>query len=161
MSLRRLPEMWQILIDKAEIEAHHKIKMLPNGQRVVAYGVMHRCFADVSGLGLAEQARRLMHPDIQIHPRERMSLRSIWQGKMRRLEAHGKVFKLAPAFKINALRMLMTGKATEYFALWEADRETSDAAKSYGELLSKVKDHSRRRKLDSSAKEGCNMETIP
>ena len=72
---------------------------------------------------------------------------------MRRLEAHGDEFKLAPVFKINALRMLMAGKAKEYFDLWEADRDTTDLAKSYEELLTKVKDYSRRRKLDSSAKE--------
>ncbi len=36
-----------------------------------------------------------------------------WQDKMRRLEAHGNEFKLAPVFKINALRMLMIGKAKE------------------------------------------------
>ncbi len=49
----------------------------------------------------------------------------------------------------------MTGKAKEYFDLWEADRDTTatDAAKSYEEFLAKVKDYSRRRKLDSSVKE--------
>ena len=47
----------------------------------------------------------------------------------------------------------MTGKATAYFDLWEADRDNTDPAKSYEELLTKVKDNSRRRKLDSSAKE--------
>ncbi len=44
----------------------------------------------------------------------------MWQDKMRRLESHGKEFKLAPVFKINALRMLMASKAKEYFDLWEA-----------------------------------------
>ena len=58
-----------------------------------------------------------------------------------------------PVFKINALRMLMAGKAKEYFDLWEADRDTTDPGKSYGELLTEVTDYSRRRKLDSSAKE--------
>ncbi len=35
----------------------------------------------------------------------------MWQDKMRRLEAHGEEFKLAPVFKINALRTLMIGKS--------------------------------------------------
>ena len=38
----------------------------------------------------------------------------MWEDKMRRLEAHGEEFKLAPVFKISALRLLMTGKAKEY-----------------------------------------------
>ncbi len=57
---------------------------------------------------------------------------------------------MAPVFKINAMRMLMTGKAKQYFDLWEGDRDTTDAAKSYVELLSKVKDDARRRKLDNA-----------
>ncbi len=77
----------------------------------------------------------------------------MWQDKMRRLEAHGEVFKLAPVFKINALRSLMIGKSKEYFALWEADKDHSDPSKSYEELSAKLKDYSRRKTLDNSAKE--------
>ena len=77
----------------------------------------------------------------------------MWQDKMRRSEAHGDEFKLALVFKINTLTMLVAGEAKEYFDLWEADRDSTDQVKSYEELLTKVKDYSRRRKLDSSAKE--------
>ncbi len=41
----------------------------------------------------------------------------MWPDKMRRLKAHGDEHKLAPVFKINGLRMLMAGKAMEYFDL--------------------------------------------
>ncbi len=58
---------------------------------------------------------------------------------MRRLEAHGDEYKLVPVFKINSLRMLMTGKAREYIDLWDGDRDNTDAAKSYEEVLSRVK----------------------
>ncbi len=37
----------------------------------------------------------------------------MWQDEMGRLEAQGDEFKLAPVFKINALRMLVAGKAKE------------------------------------------------
>ena len=57
---------------------------------------------------------------------------------------------MGPVFKINALRMLMTGKAKEYFDLWEADQDPTNAAKTYVELLNKVKDYARRRKLDTT-----------
>ncbi len=63
----------------------------------------------------------------------------MWQDKMRRLEAHGDEHKPAPVFKINARRMLMIGKAEEYFDPWEGDRDSTDAAKSYEELLNKVR----------------------
>ncbi len=62
---------------------------------------------------------------------------------MRRLEAHGEEFKLAPLYKINALRMLITGRAQEYFDFWEADHDPTNAAKTYEELLNKGKDFAR------------------
>ena len=65
----------------------------------------------------------------------------MWQNKMRRLEAHGDEFKLAPVFKINALRTLMIGKSKDYFDLWEADKDHTDPSRSYEELLAKVKDY--------------------
>ncbi len=69
------------------------------------------------------------------------------------MEAHADEFKLAPIFKISTLRMFMAGQARGYFDLWDADLDTTDLAKSYEELLTKVKDYSRKRKLDSTAKE--------
>ena len=44
-----------------------------------------------------------------------------WLDRMRRLELHGSDYRLPPLFKINALRMLMTGKAKEYFDMWESE----------------------------------------
>ncbi len=45
----------------------------------------------------------------------------MWQNKMRRQEVCGEECKLTPIFKISSLRMLMAGKAKEYFDVWEAD----------------------------------------
>ncbi len=55
----------------------------------------------------------------------------MWQDRMRRLEAHGDEFKVPPACKVHAFRMLMAAKAREYFDLQEADRDNADPAKSY------------------------------
>ncbi len=85
----------------------------------------------------------------------------MWQNKMKRLETDGDDFKPAPVCKISAFRLLMTGRAKEYFDLWEADRGTTDPGKSYEELLAKVKDYSRRRELGSSGKEKRITEEIP
>ncbi len=45
------------------------------------------------------------------------------------------------------------GKSKECLDLREADRDHTDPSKSYEELLTKVEDYSRSRKLDSSAKQ--------
>ena len=89
---------------------------------------------------LAEQARMLMHPAPPKKEEDLAEHVEMWQDKMRRLEAHGDGFKMAPVIKINALRTLMIGKVKEYFDLWEADKDHIDPGKSYEELLSKVKD---------------------
>ncbi len=128
------------MIDKADAEAYDKVEMVPTRQGVVAYGALHRWFTDVSGLGLAEQARMLMHPAPLKREDELAEHVEMWQDGMRRLEAHGDEFKLATVFKIDALRMLMAGKAKQYFDLWEADRDTTNPTKSHEELLTKVKD---------------------
>ena len=92
-----------------------------------------------------------MHPEPPKKEDELAEHVEMWLDKMRRLEAHGDECKLAAVFKINALRMLTTGKAREYFDLWEGDRG-QDAAVAYEELLGKIKDYSRRIKLDHSVK---------
>jgi hypothetical protein len=95
----------------------------------------------------------LMHPAPPKREEELAEPVEMWRSKMRRLEAHGDELKLAPVFKNSALRMPMADNAKEDSDLWEADRDTTDQAKSYEEFLAKGKDYSRRRKLDSSAKE--------
>ncbi len=95
----------------------------------------------MSGLGLAEQARMLMHPAPPKREVELAEHVEMWQDKVRRLEAHETEFKLAHVFKINALRTLMIGKSKKYFDLWEADKDRTDASKTYEELLVKVKEY--------------------
>ncbi len=55
-------DFWNVLLDKAENKAYDKIKMVHKGDGVTAYGVLRRWFADLSGLGLAEQAKMVMLP---------------------------------------------------------------------------------------------------
>jgi hypothetical protein len=105
------------------------------------------------GWGLVEQARRLTHPDPPKREDELAEHVEMRQDKLRRLEAHEDECNLAPVFKINALRMLMTGKAKEYFDVWEADRDHTDPAKSYEKVLNKVKDCTREKKLDQHGPE--------
>ncbi len=131
-------------MDRAESEAYDKIKKKHKGDGVAAYGCLYRWFTDVSGLDLAEQARMPMHPSPPKHMEEFAVYVQMWQDKMRRLGAHVEEFKLAPLFKINVLRMLVTGKAGEYFDLWEEDHDPTNAKKTYEELFNKVKDYARR-----------------
>ncbi len=89
----------------------------------------NRWFTEVLGLGLAEQARLLMHPSPPKWEEQLADHVEMWQDIMRRLEAHGEDFKLGPLCQMNALMMLMTGKAKEYFGFWETDRDPTHAVK--------------------------------
>ncbi len=53
----------EALTNEAEAEVYDKMEMIPPGEGVRACGVFYRLFTDASGLGLAEQAGRLRHPD--------------------------------------------------------------------------------------------------
>ncbi len=65
----------------------------------------------------------LMHPSPPKKEEEMAEYVEMWHDKMKRLETHGERFKLAPLFKISALRMLMVGKAKEYLDLWDTDHD--------------------------------------
>ncbi len=59
------------------------------------------------------------------------------------------------------MRMLMTGKAKEYFDLWEADHDPMYAKKTYEELLNKVKDYARDASWIQKPRRGCKREEAP
>ena len=55
----------------------------------------------------------------------------------------------------------MTGKAKEYFDLWEADRGNMDQAKSYEELLTKSRTTQEGESWIVQRKRRCNTEVNP
>ncbi len=89
-------DAWNILLDEAENEAYDKIKMVHKGKGITAYGILFPWFTDVSGLGVAEQARMIMYPSPSKREEDLAEHVEMWQDTIRRLEAHGEVFRLAP-----------------------------------------------------------------
>ncbi len=83
-----------------------------------------------------------MHPAPPKREEDLAEHMEMWQDNVRRLGSHGAEFKFAPVFKIK-----------KYFDLWEANKDHTDPNRSYEELLAKVEDHSRKKKLGSSAQE--------
>ena len=60
------------------------------------YGKTYQWFTEISGLGLAEQARRLMHPDPpkKEEEEELAEYVDLWCERVLRLEAHGDKYVL-------------------------------------------------------------------
>ncbi len=78
----RFGDAWDTLIDRAEMEAYDKMTMVPKTQGVVAYGVLYGWFTDLSGAGLAEPARMLVHPASPEREEELAEHVEMWQDKM-------------------------------------------------------------------------------
>ena len=154
-------DLYSILIDKAEDEAYDKIKNIDTNEGLRAYMVLYRWFTDVSGMGLAEQARRLMHPE---PPKDEGGLAEsieAWYDKMARLEMHGNDFKMPPVYKMNALKALMVGRSKDFFEIWETEGNATYDEDFFKEVLAKAKDYARRKKLDSAVKQNVQKGSDP
>ena len=74
----------------------------------------------------------------------------MWTEWTRKLESHGNKFGLEPLYKVIALKKLTVGRAKEHFDIWEAEhKHESDCG--FIKCLDKVREYSRKAKLDSTA----------
>ena len=72
----------------------------------------------------------------------------LWEEMMNRLARHGEEYQLSEAFKKVALEKILVGKLRDNFELWQADKLP------FEELLKKVKEHARAKKLGTDADQG-------
>ena len=112
------------------------------------YAEVHKWFTDTSGLGLTEQAALLMNPKAAGREEEIAEVIETWEEKVNRLARHGDAYRLPEAFKKVALKAMLVGKIKDNYELWEADKL------SFEELLKKVKEQARRKKLDRDVQKG-------
>ena len=73
--------------------------------------------------------------------------------------AHGPQFGLAPLYKVIALKKLMVGRAKEHFDLWEAEHKQEPDC-GFARILDKVRDFSRKARLESSATDKKNDDDV-
>ena len=112
-------ELCTVLLEKSEGEAFDKLRPVPEREGVLGYGKLYQWFTEVSGLGLAEQTRKLIHPDPPKREEGLSEYIENWCERIRRLEAHGESYKLAPIFKITAPKQMLVGKAKGHFEIWQ------------------------------------------
>ena len=112
------------------------------------YAEVYKWFTETSGLGLAEQTARLMDPKPAAKEEDVAEAIELWEERCNRLARHGPDYEMANIFKKVALKKILVGKARENYELWEAERLSFD------ELLKKVKEHARAKKLDKDAAKG-------
>ncbi|MDA8584061.1 hypothetical protein N9L68_07490 [bacterium] len=112
---------------------------------VQMYADAYRWFTETSGLGLAEQAARLMDPKQASSEAGIAEAIESWQEKSDRLARHGEAHKPPEAYKDVAPKKTLVGKTREDFDFWESDKY------SYDDIARKVKERARSKKLDKGA----------
>ena len=112
------------------------------------YVEVYKWFTDTSGLGLAEQMGLLMNSKAAIKEEDIAEVIETWEERVNRLAGHGVAYRLPGEFKKVALKAMLVGKIKDNYELWEADRL------SFEELLKKVKEQARAKKLDRDVQRG-------
>ena len=102
--------LYYVLVEKTEGEAALRVNSGEPGEGMQAYMRVYLWFAGTTGLALTEKTRILMHPTAVKHEHEIADALERWSEQERILRAHGDEYKLSAAFKVTALRVLMTCK---------------------------------------------------
>ena len=117
------------------------------------YAEVYKWFTETSGLGLSEQAAKLMHPKQAAKEEDIAEAIELWEEKVNRLARHGEEFQLNEAFKKVALKKILMGKVRDNFDLWQAEKM------SFEELLRKVKEQARpvRNRVSRAVEMACRV----
>ena len=107
--LKRISEdIYYVLVEKTEGDAGLRVNSGETGEGLNAYMRLYLWFAGTTGLALTEKTRELMAPNPVKHEYEIADALEKWSEQERTLRAHGDEYKLSAAFKVTALRMLMS-----------------------------------------------------
>ena len=112
------------------------------------YVEVYRWLTETSGLGLAEQTAQLMNPKAASKEEDIAECLEAWDQICNRLARYGDEYVLAGISKKGSLQHILVGQAKVNFELWEADKM------SFEELLKRVKDQARSKKLERDVQRG-------
>ena len=107
-------ELYYVLVEKTEGDAGLRVNSGETGDGLQAYMRLYLWFAGTTGLALTEKTRELMHPNPVKHDYEIADALKRWSERERTLRAHGDEYKLNAAFKVTALRVLMSCRREQF-----------------------------------------------
>ena len=139
------------MVEKTEGDAALRVNSGNPGEGLQAYMRVYLWFAGTTGLALTEKTRMLMHPTPPKYDHEIADALEKWLEQERTLKAHGKDYELNVAFKITALKILMSCKR-EHFENMERECKTrhGDAISEtmFDDLLSRFREYAQQRRLE-------------
>ena len=98
--------LYYVLVEKSEGEAAVRVNSGELGQGLAAYQKIYLWFAGTTGLALSQRMTNLMNPPK--HEHEIAEAIEKWSESERILRAHGDSYQLKAAFRITALRAIMS-----------------------------------------------------
>ena len=113
-----------ILMDIAKVGSDilHRIMNVKKHGGIRMYAEVYKWFKETSGLGLTEQASSLMNPKPAAKEENIAEAIEVWEEKCNRLARHGKMYDLAEASRVEALKKRVIGKTKKYCELWQAEK---------------------------------------
>ena len=147
--------LFYVLVEKTDGDAALRVNSGEPGEGLEAYMRVYLWFAGTTGLALTEKTRILMHPTPVKHEHEIADALEKWSEQERTLRAHGDDYKLNAAFKVTALKVLMSCKR-EQFEFFEREARTKHGEKlsdeMFDDLLARVKEYAQQRRLEEIMK---------
>ena len=147
--------LFYVLVEKTDGDAALRVNSGEPGEGLEAYMRVYLWFAGTTGLALTENTRMLMHPTPVKHEYEIADALEKWSEQERTLRAHGDDYKLNAAFKVTALKVLMSCKR-EQFEFFEREARTKHGEKlgdeMFDDLLARVKEYAQQRRLEEIMK---------
>ena len=155
LGTRSSESLFYVLVEKTDGDAALRVNSGEPGEGLEAYMRVYLWFAGTTGLALTEKTRILMHPTPVKHEYEIADALEKWAEQERTLRAHGDDYKLNAAFKVTALRVLMSCKR-EQFEFFEREARTKHGEKlcdeMFDDLLARVKEYAQQRRLEEIMK---------
>ena len=148
---RAAEDIYYVLVERTEGDAARRVNSGEPGEGMQAYQRLYPWFAGTTGLALTEKTRALMHPTPVKHESEIADALEKWSEKERTLRAHGDEYKLNSAFKVTALRVLMSCKREQFeFLEREAMAKHGDKVCDgmFDDLYAKVREYAQQRRLE-------------
>ena len=155
--------LYYVLVEKTEGEAALRVHSGEPGEGLGAYMRIYLWFAGTTSLALTEKTRMIMHPNPAKHISEVADALEKWAEQERTLRVHGEDYKLPAAFKVTALRLLMSCKR-EQFDIMEREAKANNGDKvceeMFADLFARVKEYAVQKRLDEIVRrESHKMET--
>ena len=95
-----------------------KLDSMSEDTGIEAYTRVHRWCTEISGMGIAERASKLMNPDTPKREEEMTEAMERWE-QCRRMEDLGQ--GLPVLHRVIALRKLVIGTGKQHLEVWEGD----------------------------------------